>query len=96
MIYFLAHNGFNVFHYGQILDGEIVSTGQPYLEYFNDEASLSNRLDSFPSFGPTLYSVIDEVNVNPNITPSISVMESSIFLESIPSDEPIIDEDIDS
>jgi len=42
--FYLAHNKKNVFHYGSLREGQIVSTGQPYLEYFLKEQDLINRL----------------------------------------------------
>jgi hypothetical protein len=42
--YYLAHNEVNVFHYGSLVEGQIVTTGQPFLEYFNTEQELIDRL----------------------------------------------------
>lgn len=47
MRYFLAHNSIDVFHYGEILEEQVVTTGQPNLEYYNDLDSLIQRLDLF-------------------------------------------------
>lgn len=44
MRYYLAHNLINVFHYGSLSEGQIVTTGQPYLEYFDIEQELIDRL----------------------------------------------------
>lgn len=44
MSYFLAHNETDVFHYGELLVGQVVETGQPHLEYFNTLQELKNRL----------------------------------------------------
>jgi hypothetical protein len=45
MEYFLAHNSENVFHYCEIKEGQMVTTGQPYLEYFNTLEQLKQRLN---------------------------------------------------
>ena len=47
MTYFLAHNSIDIFHYGEVNDGQVVSTGQPNLEYFNSLDELKDRLISF-------------------------------------------------
>ncbi len=52
MGYFLAHNSVDVFHHGELHEGQVVSTGQPNLEYFENLEDLKVRL-SF--FGVTFY-----------------------------------------
>ncbi len=47
MIYFLAHNKIDVFHYGELLEGQAIETGQPSLEYFNTLEELKQRLSFF-------------------------------------------------
>ena len=47
MRYFLAHNETDIFHYGELLEEQVVTTGQPKLEYYNDLDSLIQRLNSF-------------------------------------------------
>ena len=42
--FYLAHNETDVFHYGTLFENQTVTTGQPFLEYFEDEQSLINRL----------------------------------------------------
>lgn len=44
MNYFLAHNGTDVFHYAQLLEGQQIETGQPFLEYFDTLDELKQRL----------------------------------------------------
>ena len=44
MTYFLAHNSINVFHYGELNEGQVVTTGQPNLEYFDNLNTLKERL----------------------------------------------------
>lgn len=44
MRYFLAHNGVDIFHYGKLELNEEVITGQPNLEFFDNENDLSQRL----------------------------------------------------
>jgi len=47
MSYFLAHNETDVFHYGELLEGQVIETGQPHLEYFNALQELKDRLSFF-------------------------------------------------
>jgi hypothetical protein len=47
MRYFLAHNSVDIFHYGELNDSQVVSTGQPNLEYFNSLDELKDRLSFF-------------------------------------------------
>jgi len=42
--FYLAHNEVNIFHYGSIQEGQTVTTGQPFLEYFETEQNLIDRL----------------------------------------------------
>ncbi len=42
--FYLAHNGVNVFHYSNLQQNQIVTTGQPFLEYFETEQQLIDRL----------------------------------------------------
>ena len=44
MSYFLAHNATDVFHYGELLEGQEITTGQPNLEYFETLEELKERL----------------------------------------------------
>ena len=59
MTYFLAHNEIDVFHYGELLEGQVIQTGQPFLEYFNTLDELKDHLVILgteyqkPSTGPT-------------------------------------------
>jgi hypothetical protein len=46
-MYFLAHNGVDVFHYGELLQGQEITTGQPQLEYFEELDYLKQRLINF-------------------------------------------------
>lgn len=47
MKYFLAHNGIDIFHYGELLEGQVIETGQPHLEYFDILDVLTQRLTFF-------------------------------------------------
>ena len=47
MNYFLAHNGIDIFHSGKLEEGSEVTTGQPYLEYFNTLEELIARLKEY-------------------------------------------------
>jgi hypothetical protein len=42
--FYLAHNGVNVFHYSSLQENQVVTTGQPFLEYFETEQALIDRL----------------------------------------------------
>jgi len=42
--FYLAHNGVDVFHYSSLQENQIVTTGQPFLEYFETEQELIDRL----------------------------------------------------
>jgi hypothetical protein len=42
--FYLAHNGIDVFHYSSLLENQIVTTGQPFLEYFETEQELIDRI----------------------------------------------------
>jgi hypothetical protein len=47
MKYYLAHNEIDVFHYGELKDGQVIETGQPYLEFFDNLNDLKIRVNSF-------------------------------------------------
>ena len=42
--FYLAHNEIDVFHYGSLQEGQTVVTGQPFLEYFEIEQNLIDRV----------------------------------------------------
>ena len=42
--FYLAHNEVDVFHYGSLQANQTVTTGQPFLEYFETEQGLIDRL----------------------------------------------------
>jgi hypothetical protein len=42
--FYLAHNEIDVFHYSNLQENQIVTTGQPFLEYFETEQQLIDRL----------------------------------------------------
>lgn len=42
--FYLAHNEVNVFHYGRLQENQVVTTGQPFLEYFDTEQELIDRI----------------------------------------------------
>ena len=42
--FYLAHNKKDVYHYGTLQKEQLVSTGQPYLDYFETEQDLKDRL----------------------------------------------------
>ena len=43
--YFLAHNGVDVFHYGEIENEGTISTGQPNLEWLDTKEELQARVE---------------------------------------------------
>jgi hypothetical protein len=47
MRYFLAHNSIDIFHHGELNEGQFISTGQPSLEYFDNLNALKERLTEF-------------------------------------------------
>jgi hypothetical protein len=42
--FYLAHNEIDIFHYSNLQENQIVTTGQPFLEYFETEQQLIDRL----------------------------------------------------
>lgn len=47
MRYFLAHNSIDVFHHGELNEDQVVTTGQPNLEFFDNLNELKQRLAEF-------------------------------------------------
>ena len=47
--YYLAHNGLDVFHFGNIESNQVLSTGQPILEMFLTKIELEARLTELES-----------------------------------------------
>ena len=47
MNYFLATNKTNVFHYGPLVPGATVQTGQPFLFEYENKEQLKNALQSY-------------------------------------------------
>lgn len=56
-IYYVAHNGGDVVHYGSIEPGSAVGTGQPNLEEFDTAVAMAQR-----AFGlnPEVFELYDE------------------------------------
>ena len=46
-MWYLATNEINVFHYGEISDNAVVTTGQPNLDYFDSKEDLVKSLTSY-------------------------------------------------
>ena len=42
--YYLAHNELDIFHYGILIPSQVVATGQPYLEIFDELDEFNERL----------------------------------------------------
>jgi hypothetical protein len=45
--YFLATNEIDIFHYGALVQGQVVFTGQPKLFYFDTENELITALENY-------------------------------------------------
>ncbi len=43
--FYLAHNGTDVFHYGEIANGTSIATGQPTLEWLDTKELLQARVE---------------------------------------------------
>jgi hypothetical protein len=71
MIYFLAHNQTNVFHYGSIHEDQVLTSGQPYIEYFNTLVELQERLISLGQEYTETNTVINLPSEEPSEEPSI-------------------------
>ncbi len=46
MRYYLATNEIDIFHFGIIEEGSILTTGQPKVFYFNTEIELKNKVNT--------------------------------------------------
>ena len=44
-MYYLATDKESVFHYGEIQENQEISTGQPFLEYFETKEELRDRMN---------------------------------------------------
>jgi hypothetical protein len=50
MRYFFTHNELDVFLYGELKDNQIIESGQPFLEFFDSEIELNERLIFFGKY----------------------------------------------
>jgi hypothetical protein len=50
MRYFFTHNELDVFLYGELKDNQIIESGQPFLEFFDSEIELNERLIFFGQY----------------------------------------------
>ena len=46
MKYYLATNETNIFHFGEMEEGSILTTGQPKVFYFDTESELKNKVNT--------------------------------------------------
>lgn len=46
-MWYLATNEVDVFHYGELIEGATVTTGQPKLDYFETKENLIAALESY-------------------------------------------------
>ena len=46
-MWYLATNEIDVFHYGELAEGAVVTTGQPKLDYFETEEDLEIALTNY-------------------------------------------------
>lgn len=51
--FWVAHNGSDIVHFGTriLKDGLVVTTGQPFLESFDNEKDLESRVDELTYVG---------------------------------------------
>jgi hypothetical protein len=59
MIYYLAHNGNDVFNYGTITQGQKIESMQPILKFFNTIEELDSELSLY---GRKIDDVISEIS----------------------------------
>lgn len=57
MRYYLATNEIDVFHFGEIEDESVLTTGQPKVFYFDTETELKNKINTLAK-DPTYYDTI--------------------------------------
>jgi hypothetical protein len=50
MRYFFTHNELDVFLYGELKDNQVIESGQPFLEFFNTDIELNERLSFFGQY----------------------------------------------
>ena len=71
MKYYLAHNAIDVFHYGSIHEDQFLTSGQPYVEYFNTPVELQERLISLGQEYTETETIINLPSEEPSLDPSI-------------------------
>lgn len=59
MIYYLAHNGNDVFNYGTISAGQKIESMQPFLKFFNTMEELSLELSLY---GKEIDQIISDIS----------------------------------
>jgi hypothetical protein len=69
MRYYLATNEIDIFHFGEIEDESILTTGQPKVFYFDSEDELKNKVNIL-SKDFTYYDTIKSQEIDPLSIPS--------------------------
>jgi hypothetical protein len=69
MRYYLATNEIDIFHFGEIEDESILTTGQPKVFYFDTEVKLKNKVNTLAK-DPTYYDTITYQEFDPLSIPS--------------------------
>lgn len=59
MIYYLVHNGNDVFNYGTISTGQKIESMQPFLKFFNTTEELSLELSLY---GKEIDQIISDIS----------------------------------
>ena len=46
-MWYLATNETDVFHYGELLEGSVLTSGQPVILYFDSKSELEHELEKY-------------------------------------------------
>lgn len=69
MRYYLATNEIDVFHFGEIEDESVLTTGQPKVFYFNTESELKDKVNTLAK-DSTYYDNMKPQESNDSLVPS--------------------------
>jgi hypothetical protein len=69
MRYYLATNEIDIFHFGEIEDESVLTTGQPKVFYFNTESELKNKVNTLAK-DSTYYDNMKPQESNESLVPS--------------------------
>jgi hypothetical protein len=70
MKYYLATNEIDIFHFGEIEEEAVLTTGQPKVFYFNTEVELKNKVNTLAK-DSTYYDTIAYPELDPLSIPPI-------------------------